>query len=822
MEKKNTFQDINESSKNNTPPQKKFNRMKSSSFFGPSNQKKSSGFFGSSNSSSITDRPAGESLGEFYEIRKKIIFKHINIKNNEKEFAKFIFESQDHTNNVIKPEGIFLSANNVYDWTVTLKENVANYCLVIKSYLDAKKDITAHHLFLLLDIQNRKKFEKIFKEISKNFRNMSNSNRIGKYYPSIIKMFLQMLAVIIKYSFKFNKQQLENYYSKKYLMTLDIVKNTVINRFIVFNAGVENDFKNLARFFFFDCAFKIAIYSFYRYHSFNYIIDILNSVLDIYKDVDDSFMINSEHILLLKINYNLGLFLYMMGKGQEALYKFSQALSFLKHIYHFPYITIKEIPKDKISNNTINSNIKSIQDKSTISTINIDESVEKIMKNQSFKKRSASTNVDLVTKNKTKEVDFGFKEKFFSVIHFGKNKIYFFENEKKVENYIGEQIFIEIELMIAEIELDRKNYEKAFLHVNEILNLFNMPINSIKNRYAYTRTFSELDRGSFTHKKGNKYIKRNVDISDINRRRLCFILSQIELELGINQKKNMYFYNSMKSLEEIQDISSYDSASSNSNKQFHVVEFDKEGKIKQATENFFLFICSLSLYQLKILNEFQPEQSQKRDELPIIFPNQFKDCLTFKQRLALNHLDTMSLSRCVILLDSTKEISPFNLNYFLLNKKKPRKQNLATISSELTQPGYKETFLKKLENQNKKKENSISNSTNISMNFNNEKKRYGLNYDNNLNSDKNNLKKKLFIQGKFQKFLEEDENFNNKIEEIMIKEDNKIQINRIKIYKVMNELNPEEKELLMQDKSYVNNFVKNIKKKLKRNRSTYK
>ena len=76
---------------------------------------------------------------------------------------------------------------------------------------------------------------------------MSNSNRIGKFYPSIIKNFVQILSVIIKLSVKFNKISLENYYLKRYLLTINIVKNTVINRFITFNAGNENDFKNLGR-----------------------------------------------------------------------------------------------------------------------------------------------------------------------------------------------------------------------------------------------------------------------------------------------------------------------------------------------------------------------------------------------------------------------------------------------------------------------------------------------------------------------------------------------------------------------------------------------
>ena len=110
----------------------------------------------------------------------------------------------------------------------------------------------------------------------------------------------------------------------------------------------------------------------------------------------------------------------------------------------------------------------------------------------------------------------------------------------------------------------------------------------------------------------------------------------------------------------------------------------------------------------------------------------------------------------------------------------------------------------------------------MNLNLSGNKNIFGINYINNYNNRKaKNLKKKLFIQGQFQKFMEENEDFNNKIDEIIIN-DSKNKINRSKIYKVMNKLNPDEKEFLMEDKTYVENFVKDIKKKLRRSKSSYK
>ena len=340
------------------------------------------------------------------------------------------------------------------------------------------------------------------------------------------------------------------------------------------------------------------------------------------------------------------------------------------------------------------------------------------------------------------------------------------------------------------------------------MNLYNVPITKFKNKYAFNK-LKEIDRSSINSLRNkNKKDKRNIEISDLNRRRICYILQKIETDLEIIRNKSVYQFNIDKSLEEVKDSSSNESYSSRNNYSSYIINkrSDKERKLINAVEKFFIFICSLSLYQLKTLNQFQPKKSQKRNELPILFPNQFKDCLNFTQRLALNYLDTMSLSRCTILIDSNKDISPENLNYLLITKEK------------------------KINKKNNKKNSMIHlSNNNITMNLNTNKDKYGFKYNKNLgiinnnnNNVKKDLKKKLFIQGQFQKFMEEDENFNNKIEKIIMDDNDKIKINRSKIYTIMNRLNSEEKALLMQDQSYIESFVKQIKKKIKRKSNSCK
>ena len=73
------------------------------------------------------------------------------------------------------------------------------------------------------------------------------------------------------------------------------------------------------------------------------------------------------------------------------------------------------------------------------------------------------------------------------------------------------------------------------------------------------------------------------------------------------------------------------------------------------------------------MNDFQPKTKNKND-LPILFHSQFKDSLSGSQRISLEKLQTMTLSRYMILQDSDKPILPTNLKFEILNKKKQKKK----------------------------------------------------------------------------------------------------------------------------------------------------
>ena len=96
------------------------------------------------------------------------------------------------------------------------------------------------------------------------------------------------------------------------------------------------------------------------------------------------------------------------------------------------------------------------------------------------------------------------------------------------------------------------------------------------------------------------------------------------------------------------------------------IKKNNDETIRKEFEKFFIFLSSLSVYQIKVLNETQPK-NKKRNDLPIFFSTQFKDCLSTLQRLQLDKLQTMVLSRFIILKNINRWIIPTNLNTSLLD-----------------------------------------------------------------------------------------------------------------------------------------------------------
>ena len=236
-----------------------------------------------------------ESTTEYYEDRKKLIFKKLTIEKDEEYILGILKKSQLKVNNKLKmcKRGGFFS----------IKQQDIYWLSV---YFQANKNLDALKLFLLMSEQNKKVLEYlIFKEIEQ-LPKISNTNKIAVYYPTITKTLLQVLSLFIKLAGKFNKSILENYYIKQYLRIVHLMSYIVIK---YVNPGKidelnNSQFKNERKYFYSQCLFDCSIYLFNRFQPLSTPITILLHILELYNSNVNYLFNELELTLLLKINYN--------------------------------------------------------------------------------------------------------------------------------------------------------------------------------------------------------------------------------------------------------------------------------------------------------------------------------------------------------------------------------------------------------------------------------------------------------------------------------------------------------------------------------------
>ena len=665
-----------------------------------------------------------ESLTEYHETRKKIIFKILTITKNEEYILNIIKKSQSIVNQrtyTCSTGGFFQTLPmHIFNLSISLKENIANYCLILSLYFNENKKSEALKLFLLMCSQNKKTIQYLSFKIIEQLPKISNTNKIAKFYPTITKTMLQIISVFIKLSGKFNKSKLENFYIEEYLKIARVISDTVVK---YINPGkideINNQLKNERKYFYSHCLFDCSLYLFNRYQPLSITISMLQHILELYNNNENYFLNEIESTLLLKINFNLGLFFYTDGFINEAISNLNQAKERLSDIKHFPIsktrksrisLDEEDLMKNKNRNNNNSNNSSNI-----ILDFNDDDEQKVNYNSRNKYKRSLNKSgtyifndrdsleqqSTLFLKGSTESIKTQGKKhlKQFSTIYLGLSNMMKFKNPIELD-LVKEKILNEIELLLAEIELKNKNYKESLNHINFILNLQKSvimengmltkeSIRLIKNKTFSTQNDSEIsekknnDKNKFfrgTKKNGNEnslfsllcdkninnIFKENLSSSNLNN----FSSSLIKYHLTNNDKSRM-----MRILEEI-EISNYENENNNSKNK---IVFEEETKYNieknknmnrnqkditsKEMEKFFIFICGLSIYQLKILNDTQPPPSRRRNNLPILFNNQFQDCLTNSQRMNLSLLETMSLLRYILLKDPNKDISLDNIDY---------------------------------------------------------------------------------------------------------------------------------------------------------------
>lgn len=804
------------------------------------------------------DLPA-QTISDFYEERKKIIFNKMDITKNEDFFFNFLKRSQKNlnknSNNCLKSGFFQIVASDIYDLSNNLKENISNYCLVFSLYFIKKEYFKALKLFLLMCEQNKNSIIYITTKILELLPKISNNNRIAKYYPTITKTMLEILGIFIKLSGKFSKSPYENYYIKLYFKIVHVLSTTVIKYNPSNTDEINNQLKNERRYFYSSCLFDSSIYLFNRFQPLSVSIYILQHILDLYGNKLTFAPNEIESILLLKINFNLGLFYYIDGYNNEAINNLNQARDRLLEIKYFPISQIKKINTSG-DNNNINTN-------STNHLLNFNEFFAdfknlKFSRNK-FKRTSVNSCTcihndknsfdkdTLIAKIKEKNLQkyeynykIDFRKKQLSTIYLGANSLLTFQNPILVEQ-VKEKILVEIELLLSEIELNHKNYRESLNHINAILtmqstnnfdsyiynknnseNLYSKKINKSKTLFNLTKnttTSNGINDSNENKINENKFIPnlKNSVPSDSN---LIWVIknkktdnSNINCISNINKKINkintLKYHLSSSDKNRIMLILDQIEKAKNGNqnnesctklrlkynrnliKRNESLNKDKKIITSKEMEKFFVFICSLSVYQLKILNESQPEPSQRRNDLPIIFNNQFQDCLTNAQRMSLSVLETMSLSRYIILKDTDKDIVPENLDYRFMKYRIKETDSDDEYFSKLKKKsnGYKSELPKR----------KPSNESNASINTQN----------NNYESKKNLIKKKYKIQI-------ENESYNIDLLLNNIKnEENKnfIDLHKSSVMKLLNQMSKEELRMILNSPKLLTKMIDNIANK---------
>ena len=271
-----------------------------------------------------------------------------------------------------------------------------------------------------------------------------------------------------------------------------------------------------------------------------------------------------------------------------------------------------------------------------------------------------------------------------------------------------------IELLMGIIELDKKNFEAAYQHIiNALYIVFLLKLsgntNYNKNFYdtqkielneyfqliedLYEKELKykqQLERSSLTSlltSNDRKSLMNTSVMSSLNMNNSLYRSSYIIFE---NKAAENHFYNNnLNSKENNNELQSDNNLN------------DNEKKLIKEFEKFFIFLNHLSVYQIKVLNETQPD-NEKRNHLPLMFSDQFKDSLNMFQRIELDNVQTMALSRFMVLKDPNRWIVPTNLNYFLISKSKsvPKGKSHFYRSSLDRYDYFDDTFMKTTEYKN--------------------------------------------------------------------------------------------------------------------------
>ena len=592
-----------------------------------------------------------------------------------------------------------------YDYYIMnkLEDLIARYSFVIFLFVKADNALEAKNIFLLMIKENMRYFNYIEDKILYQFTVYKDKN-VFKDTNQMNYQLIKIYSFIIRYSQLFNTMKYRNKFMGRYYRIINLNYHYFLN-FSNFH-GLTYETKDQIKYWLSFYLSYVNYFSISNYSSLSLPISLNSVILSLYKNSDENFLTKLEKKLIINTTYNQGLLLYIIDKKEEALFSLKKAEINIKIMDGRRRTTKKDIQttnrKDKLFSNTNLTKISSfdinemnesrkhsnnrifiparlkknlaeqnghISEKKIflmkslkhrkVSIANIlYEDIENIFKNFAFAKVGISDikllmeyglEVGKLSFNEVYELEKSFTLKFHKSEstgspHMRNSQLIRSSNRLAEIDYpvsLTDPLLIKIELLIGEIEINKKNLNKAYEYA--LKTFFLLILLKITKINEYQNEYIKLKKTL------NAYLKKIDTLCDEK-----LLESSNNDSDEINSKGGTVI--------NLNYSDNFEEKKRSTNDETIMKEFEK----------FFIFLNTLSLYQFKILNETQPENIIRND-LPILFSSQFKDCLSNIQRLQLSGLQTLALNRFTILKNPNGWILPCNLNTDLLN---PNKQSV--------------------------------------------------------------------------------------------------------------------------------------------------
>ena len=638
---------------------------------------------------------------KFNEKLKKLYKKDFGNNNNNNDYSDNSSQKEKGKNennyiiNNISNINRYIETENKLYFFHKLEDLMAIYSLIIFYLVKLQNIKEARIIFLIMIKQNIQHIYNLENLIDfKILKPNKNNKYIMKLYQESLKIMIKIYSFLIKYGFFLHLSFYGNLFMKKYLNISYKLYLFITNNHKITNSLIENELQTKHWFCYlnyFSTYFSIA-----NFLPLKIPISLCNVILHIYNTFDDKYYELKDKNLLLCTLYNRGIFLYMNGQSEEAINSLKEVKKKLFNFIEDYYIDNDEINFTKNTNygSLLVENRKkqkSRQKYRSKGISSIQHLFNLVKKSRFLIKSSSNKNIlstyhkrSIVNVNKKLETYF-LSNSPFNIMHFVNNyfKIYNIKaddskeniiknkatfnmkyskesshldrrsfaqltdidknNQGKLPNIFKSPLLIKTELFLAEIELDRKNYRAAYAYINHSLLIITI-LRKIKN-IIYLRKFNneQILINEFLNLIDSSHIKISSDLSERQ--------EETSEDIDIDD----YNIEKIEQFEKEQELQK---------------KIILNKKVLKEIQKFFMFYTTLSAYQIKILNDTQPK-TEKRNFLPILFENQFKNCLTVKQIVPFENLHEMSLIRYILLKDPNKLILPNNLNINILYFEKP-------------------------------------------------------------------------------------------------------------------------------------------------------